>query len=400
MSEILFEGGRVLEGYLKWQEKKMIDAINLLPPEQVRGADLESLVAHFTEQYRLVTPVLREDRKTVPFNVPVPGEQKVHIIVTVPYAGHSYFFRCWSRVPHPVDPGVHGLFCRDDALEFRLVLSTPDTAELTREFNRLLDQIKAGLAKIDSEARPFNEALPNIARDRLRARQEHLCKFDAFTGALPSLGFHLKHRGAEAEQVVIPVTQKPLPISNKTPSGQAPEPYLTLDNLDEVLGRVEAMIHVMERSPGAFAHMNEEHLRTMLLFGLNGLFEGAATGETFNGIGDTDILIRVLDRNVFLAECLIWHGPEHFLGKLDGQLFKYATWRDEQLVAIVFNRNKGFTEVVEKMRQVIREHDQCVRELEYLHESGIRCVFRRADDHERHFFLTALAYDVPRTDEE
>jgi hypothetical protein len=400
MSQILFEGGRALGGYLKWQEKNMINAINHWPPEQVRGAELESLVTQVTEQYRLITPVLHEDRKTVPVNYPVAGEQKVHIIVRVPYEGHPYFFRCWSGVPHPVDPSPHGLLCHDDALEFLLVLSTPDTTELTREVNRLLEQIKAGLGKIDSEVRPFNEALPNIARDRLRARQEQIRNFDAFTGALPSLGFQLKHRGADADQVVIPVTQKPLPISNKAPAGQAPEPYLTLDNLDEVLGRVEAMIHVMERSPGAFAHMNEEHLRTMLLFGLNGLFEGAATGETFNGIGDTDILIRVLDRNVFLAECLIWRGPEHFLGKLDAQLFKYATWRDEQLVAIVFNRNKGFTEVVEKMRQVIREHDQCVRELEYSHESGIRCLFRRDDDPERHFFLTALAYDVPRLNED
>ena len=261
MSEILFEGGRVLEGYLKWTRRKMMDAINLLLPEQVRGADLDSLVAQFTEQYRLITPVLREDRKTVPYNVPVPGEEKVHIIVEVPFEGHAYFFRCWSRVPHPVDPGGHGLFCHADALQFRIVLSGADTAELTRELNRLLDEIKAGLAKTDHEVRPFNEALPNIARDRLRAWQEHVSKFDAFTGALPSLGLQLKHRGAEAEQVVIPVTQKPLPISNKASVGQAPEPYLTLDNLDEVLSRVEAMIHVMERSPGAFAHMNEEHLR-------------------------------------------------------------------------------------------------------------------------------------------
>ncbi len=400
MSEMLFEGGQALAGYLKSQENQMIDEINSLRPEQVRGADLESLVTEFTERYRLVTPVLREDRKTVPYNVPVSGKQTVHIIVLVPFEGHGYFFRCRPRAPHFVDLGEHGLFCRADALELRFVLSSPETTELMREFSRLLDQIKAGLGKIDSEVRPFNASLPNIARDKLRTRQEYLGKFDTFTGALPSMGFQLKHLGAEAEQVVIPVKQKPLPISNSATLGLAPEPYLTADNLDEIIGRIEAMIHVMERSPAAFAHLKEEHLRTMLLFGLNGLFEGAATGETFNGIGDTDILIRVLDRNIFLAECLIWRGAEHFLGKLDDQLFKYATWRDAQLVAIVFNRNKGFSEVVEKMRQVIRDHDQCVRELEYSHVSGIRCVFRRADDRERHFFLTALAYNVPRPDDE
>ena len=154
MSETLFEGGCALESYLKLQEKRMIDAINFLRPEQVRGVDLESLVNHVTEQFRPITPVLREDRKTVPQNDPVPGEQKVHIIVTVPYEGRSDLFRCWSRVPHPVAPGKHGLFCRDDALEFRLVLSAPDTDELTREFNRLLDQIKAASRRLTAKSGP------------------------------------------------------------------------------------------------------------------------------------------------------------------------------------------------------------------------------------------------------
>jgi hypothetical protein len=395
MPDILFEE-RALADYLKWHEKKMIDAINLLPPEDIRGVDLESLVTQFTDKYRLTTPVLDESEKTVEQNYLVPGEQKVHIAVVVPYVGYSYLFRCRPQVPHPVDPGGIGLYCRDDALEFRIVLSTPDTAELKRQLTPLLETIKAGLAKIDSEIRPFNEALQSVARDRLRATQGYVSNFDSFTGALPSLGFHLKRRGDEAEQVIIPLTRKPFPVSDLAAPGQLAEPGLTLKNLDEIMRSIDSMIHVMERSPSVFADMGEEELRTILLVVLNGLFEGAATGETFNRAGKTDILIRVLDRNIFIAECLIWGGPEHFRKKLDDQLFTYSTWRDSQLVAIVFNRNKGFTEVIERIQQVVREHSQCVQELEYAHASGCRCLFRRADDPERHFFLTAIAYDVPR----
>jgi hypothetical protein len=169
-----------------------------------------------------------------------------------------------------------------------------------------------------------------------------------------------------------------------------------LENLDEIIGTIDAMIHVMERSPDAFRDMEEEELRSVLLVGLNGLFKGTATAETFNRKGKTDILIRVGDRNIFIAECLIWDGPDHFRKKLDDQLFKYSTWRDSQLVAIVFNRRQNFTEVIEKMRGVVRDHPQRIKELEYHHESGCRCLFKRADDQERHFYLTAIAYDVPR----
>jgi hypothetical protein len=47
--------------------------------------------------------------------------------------------------------------------------------------------------------------------------------------------------------------------------------------------------------------MGEEDLRSHFLVQLNGVFQGQATGETFNFQGKTDILIRVEGRNVFMA---------------------------------------------------------------------------------------------------
>ena len=59
----------------------------------------------------------------------------------------------------------------------------------------------------------------------------------------------------------------------------------------------------MERSPSAFVTLGEEALRLHFLLALNGHYEGAATGETFNYEGKSDILIRVKGRNIFAAEC-------------------------------------------------------------------------------------------------
>ena len=141
--------------------------------------------------------------------------------------------------------------------------------------------------------------------------------------------------------------------------------------------------------------MDEEDLRMILLVALNGLYEGKATGETFNGQGKTDILIRHEDKNIFIAECLIWSGAATLRSKMDDQLFKYATWRDSKLAILVFNRNKNFSDVITKMIDTAKSHPQCIQSLSFAHQSGARFRFKRADDPQKEFILTCLAFDVP-----
>ena len=395
MGDRLFQEEPSLGTLLKNVEQLWTNLVNNLSSSRLREANVEALIAEFSEKHGLVVPVLREELKHVTYESLQP-DGKLHVIVLVPFEGDRILLARRQDPDYLLNHQPHGICCTEKELELRLVLSAPDSAEIVQQTNRLLDQVKRGLEKVDSLVRPFNNELLISARAKLRQRQEHLSKLDAFKGELPLLGFPLRLRSEEAQRVVLPVIQKPLPISNDAPPDQSPRPYLSMDNLDQVLGKVRAMMNVVERHPGAFTTLKEPDFRAILLFGLNGLFEGAATGETFNEEGKTDILIRVGDRNIFMAECLIWKGAKGFLEKLDGQLFTYANWRDTQLVAIVFNRKRNFTGVVQEMQRSMREHSQFVCELPCPHESSIRCVFKRADDGNRHFFLTAIAYEVPR----
>src|SRR5262249_20364758 len=152
---------------------------------------------------------------------------------------------------------------------------------------------------------------------------------------------------------------------------------------------------VLERSPATFKEMDEEDLRTILLVALNGLYLGSATGETFNGEGKNDILIRSADRNVFIAECLMWNGQKYLEEKLDKQLFKYATWNDSKLAVLIFNRQKNFTEVVAKMKAVCEKHPLRLQTLASESETAARYEFRRADDPQKRMTLTAMAFEVP-----
>lgn len=137
-----------------------------------------------------------------------------------------------------------------------------------------------------------------------------------------------------------------------------PEPTLSDADYEHILGVVQNMVHVMERSPSAFVSMDEESLRFHFLVQLNGHYEGQTTGETFNYQGKTDILIRSEKRNIFVAECKFWGGPKKLAETID-QLLGYSCWRDTKVAVILFNRNTDFSKVLETIAHAVKEHPNC-----------------------------------------
>lgn len=85
---------------------------------------------------------------------------------------------------------------------------------------------------------------------------------------------------------------------------------------------------------------------------LNAVFEGAAGGETFQGIGKVDIHLRISQGEVFIAELKFWTGPES-MREVIGQLRGRLTWRDSYGVALVLSRNAGFTDVLRAVQETI-----------------------------------------------
>ena len=155
------------------------------------------------------------------------------------------------------------------------------------------------------------------------------------------------------------------------------------------------MTHVMERSPSAFASMDEETLRQHFLVQLNGHFEGQATGETFNAAGKTDILLRSGDRNVFIAECKFWNGPKQYAEAID-QLLSYASWRDTKTAIFIFNRSTSTSTVLAGVRTTSEQHGNYKRTVAWPHESGFRFVFHHPGDKNRELTLTVLVFDIPK----
>jgi hypothetical protein len=149
----------------------------------------------------------------------------------------------------------------------------------------------------------------------------------------------------------------------------------------------------MERSPGSFAALGEEDLRQHLLVPLNGHYPGQGTGETFNASGKTDILIRVEDKNIFIAECKIWGGQQQLTEAID-QLLRYLTWRDTKTSLIVFSRVKDFSGMLDTLWATVEGHPSKKRGPAIEGPTRRRYVFRHKSDEDREIIMTVLAFHI------
>jgi hypothetical protein len=265
---------------------------------------------------------------------------------------------------------------------------------INAEFQSTLKGIKEYLDRIKDDVDRYRTSMRKTVRPRIEKRREKIVKDGDIVS---SLGYPIRKREGAPETHVAPIVRKKiipvLPPVRKphTP----PDWHLEMSIYEQILEVISSMVHVMERSPRAFRGLAEEDLRIHFLIPLNSQFVGKATGETFNYSGKTDILIRVEDKNIFIAECKIWNGPQTLLDAID-QLLGYTTWRDTKTAILLFNRNKDFSAVIAKAKETAKRHPNFKREISYSSETGFRYIFRQREDPERELTLTILLFDVPK----
>ena len=312
------------------------------------------------------------------------------MIFYVPFEGDAGLFgarpsRYSTTFPFAVVKGSELVFAYDQL--------DHDAAAVRSRFDGDLADVSKYLDWIRQDAESHNATLRARAKELVDKRREKLLKDQ---GLVAALGFPLRRRDDAprtyvAQEVRRKIPPRPRPATEKP---FQPEPELDTIEYDHILSIVDNMVHVMERSPAAFKGMNEESLRQHFLVQLNGQYEGQATGETFNYSGKTDILVRVKDRNIFVAECKFWTGPKGFTDALN-QLLGYATWRDGKLALILFNRTKNHSAVVHQIPELVKAHPNYRRTLKY--ESGSsagRYVLHHPSDPDRELVVTVLVYDV------
>jgi len=289
---------------------------------------------------------------------------------------------------------VEPILAHLDSQELRIVViqEHPNATQVKTEFDARLRAVQDALKLARTEVASLISGVEQALVAAATKRRELLTKAGQVAA---DLGYPLRKR-EDAARFAPPIRRKRIDTTpaKTIPGVPAVEPHLPEQAFREILQMLESMSLLIERNPTTFAHIPEEVLRDHFLLQLNAQFEGQATGETFNGQGKTDILLRHQNRNLFIAECKYWKGPKSFVEAID-QLFEYLTWRDTKAAVLVFNRNRGFTRVITETRTALKDHPQFRSEIVTGRETIIRARMAKPKDEERILDLAVLFFDVP-----
>jgi hypothetical protein len=263
-------------------------------------------------------------------------------------------------------------------------------ADIQSNIRSLADAVANLRRDVDSH----NQTAPQAVRSALAQKKS---KAQSAVGAVAALGIPIRSR-SQPLTFTVPTKRRESPVARPAVAKEkfAPEPVLDQKEYEHILGVLKSMAIVIERNPRAFASLDEEAIRTHFLLQLNGHYEGTATGETFNAAGKTDILIRVQNRNIFIAECKFWRGPKSFSDAID-QLLGYLTWRDSKCALLIFNQTKDSSAVRLKMHEVVASRPEFRKTIAHDPTGDSRYVLVKPAEPGREIQVCTMLFDVPTT---
>jgi hypothetical protein len=283
-----------------------------------------------------------------------------------------------------------------------LFCDNPDNAAQARAyFDQVLDHIEQHLAWTRADIQAHNQQMADKLGASAAQRRAKLLK-DRDIQA--SIGYPITRRpDADSHSVSVKRTGITPGIEARPtgrPNAFAPEPAIDKADYEKVLAVLRNARSGLERSPSIGAKLDEEEMRDILLLYLNGQLEDEATGETFNYMGRTDILVRKDGRNVFIGECKVFdprnkQSVSHVVtSALDQLLGCYLAWRDTKAALILFIRDTNVTDIVGKAIAAIGSHPNHKRPGEIRTEERHDFVLHTNGDPNREIHLAFLPFLV------
>ena len=172
--------------------------------------------------------------------------------------------------------------------------------------------------------------------------------------------------------------------------------------VDKCLSTIYRGYKQIEKMPSNYIGKKEPSLRDLIIPTLNsGVIPNiSTTGETMNNLGKTDICIKSVNgENLLIAECKIWDGEVMFLRAIDQLFNRYITWGDKYACLILFVKNKGFSNVIKKVRETVRKHDYYKCFIGSSHENALSYKFRHSKDREREIGLEIMLFHFVESDD-
>jgi len=290
--------------------------MNLIEVDSSREEELEELHGEPRAQLRYKVPVIPTDTLDVIF---------------------KYSLGANSR-----SPSYDSSVIKHDPSGGWLYIDTTGTPEQVRWSKQQLEnQIKWWNHDIGVQNEHFLARIKEIIITRkssIESKNKNLAEVSSQTG------IKLRKKADAADIVPVPLQVKKVigPLLQK----EDPKKKLSLSS-EAVVGILELMdkqCRQFERTPTVFSRLYEEDLRDIILSSLNAVFDGAAVGEAFQGLGKADIHLVISEGEIFIAETKIWGGVNS-LQEATSQLLERLTWHESYGAVVIFSKNADFGEV-------------------------------------------------------
>lgn len=401
-SSMLFTGGDLTE-HLRTRTASALRQVDDWNGDQLLQIPAADVVAHVVSEYALDCPRLETDQAE---QLP-PGEtvqtvrgmlsgtnirqRQTRLTVIVPFSGDPVVFQL-TPTSFTLNPPRGTVLDGEIHLVWEGVEGQSEAIQ--RHFDEQITAIDKWLTSSRKSIDAFNAALRTQVAGRVEQRRATLLA-DRHLGA--SLSFPMRKR-EDAATFAVPVVRKKITIARPTATGHFhPEPALDDANYEEVLQILRNAVIALERSPSMTAKLGEPEIRDLLLAFLNSQTEiaGQATGETFNGNGKTDILIRIDGRNVFIGEAKFWDGPSKWTDAIN-QLLGYTTWRDTKAALLLFMRDGTPSHIISEGIKSIESHPNYKRTVDKTRPDDRADFIMHANgDPNREIKLAQLPFHLP-----
>jgi hypothetical protein len=328
-----------------------------------------------------------------------PGAEGVKVSLHIPYDGtrQAFTFRP-SRMlrQHPVAEisdqavvvSVTDASGEPAAVEKHLLAQEENLAQWVRSLNE-------DIARLEREVRGL---VTSELAERLKVRRQR----DELVAGLTIPARHVEPDRA----MEIPVRRTAVILDSIPVTGAgSPEWRLADAVYEQMIKTITSFTHALERRPASAALLlpHEETLRDWLMFMLSTNYEAPdgsdlfVGGETVNGKGKTDILVRHRGQTAFIGECKFWDGARKF-GTAINQLLDYTVWRDTKAAIILFITRRNATAVINSAAECLANHTQC-RNAKATADPGTRRDFTFASPHDdqRRISIALLPVVVAQT---
>ena len=366
------------------------ERINLIKSEileedddYLMSIDTEELVEYYLQKAKLFEPVdikfdqktlsprkevvtIRANERSFPYNnqgdlkmekeyvdvcIPVTDDQDIYLINNLRtkniVSGGSPIFKIEDKeIIMSIETKGYGVELSTEQIQSKI---EQDTIRIKNWF----DLKNVEISRNNSES-------PEIIKDFITNRKKKLLADDRKINELSkTMNIPLK-KNPKLEATKVRLQKKRIIDKVKPRGGNSSQQYvLNRERVLDLVAIIDNQGHQFERIPNTCSKLQEEDLRDLILVGLNAIFEGSATGETFSKKGRTDIFLRIDKGNILIAECKNWSGEGLYLKTID-QILRYVTWRDNFGIIIVFCRRKNFTNVLDTAFNALGKHNAII----------------------------------------